>query len=145
LDVVTHPADMPAVARRLEASPQATYVIEHTGWPLVANDPAHAKQWREGIRILASSGPNVHCKLSGLAMTLHTFDVEVLRPWIDQAIDAFGIGRCMFGSNFPVDALFGDLSSLIRSYDAITAPLGAAAQRQLFSENARAVYGKARA
>lgn len=140
-DVVTHPDEMLAVVRALAKRPDATYVIEHTGWPLVADDPAHTRLWRDGMRALAELGPNVHCKLSGLAMTLHTFDVEQQRPWLEYAIEVFGPERCLFGSNFPVDALFGDLASLIRTYAAVSSPLGPDAQAKLFSANARAVYG----
>jgi predicted TIM-barrel fold metal-dependent hydrolase len=139
-DVVTHPAAMAAVAHRLEASPDATYVIEHTGWPLFEDDGAHTAQWREGMRMLAAAGPHVHCKLSGLPMTLHRFDVAALRPWLEHALEVFGADRCLFGSNFPVDAMFGDLPSLLRSYQAITEPLGRAAQAKLFVDNARAIY-----
>jgi L-fuconolactonase len=140
-DVVTHPDEMLAVVRQLAKQPDATYVVEHTGWPLVADDPAHTLLWRDGMRALAGLGPNVHCKLSGLAMTLHTFDLEAQRPWLEYALEVFGPDRCLFGSNFPVDALFGDLASLIRTYDAVSSPLGAEAQAKLFSGNARAVYG----
>lgn len=139
-DVVTHPDEMITVAHRLEAHPSVTFVIEHTGWPLVADHAAHTRAWREGIRALAASGPGVYCKLSGLAMTLHTVDPEVLRPWIENAIDVFGVDRCLFGSNFPVDAMFGRFEDMIEAYAAITAPLGSDAQAKLFSDNTRAVY-----
>lgn len=139
-DVLTHPDEMAVVARRLEDHPAVTFVIEHTGWPLVGDDEAHARVWRDGMRALAASGPQVYCKLSGLAMTLHTFETEVLRPWIEYAVEVFGVDRCLFGSNFPVDALSGNFADMIVSYAAITAPLGPRAQAKLFSDNARAVY-----
>ncbi|MCW2527578.1 MAG: hypothetical protein JWM76_2438 [Pseudonocardiales bacterium] len=139
-DAVTHPEEMPALAAQLGRNPDATVVIEHTGWPLRAGDPAHSEQWRRGMRALAEVSGNVHCKVSGLAMTLGTFDVGAMRPWIEFALEAFGVDRCFFGSNFPVDAMFGDLTTLLSSYATITAPLGGAAQTALFSENARRVY-----
>jgi L-fuconolactonase len=139
-DVVTHPDEMASVATRLEAHPSATFVIEHCGWPLLADDAAHTRAWRAGMRALAASGPDVYCKLSGLAITLHTFDTEALRPWIEYAIEVFGVDRCLFGSNFPVDAMFGNFADLIQAYAEITASLGTQAQAKLFSANTRAVY-----
>jgi L-fuconolactonase len=139
-DVMTHPDEMPLVAERLEAHHGMTFVIEHTGWPLSAEDPEHVQKWRTGLATLASSGPRVYCKLSGLAMTLHTFDPDVLRPWIEYAVEVFGVDRCLFGSNFPVDALFGDFTAMIHAYSSITAGLGVAARTKLFSANAREVY-----
>ncbi|MBJ7336781.1 amidohydrolase family protein [Mycolicibacterium sp.] len=139
-DVVTHPDEMATVAETLETHPSVTFVVEHTGWPLVADDATHTRAWRAGMQALAASGTHVYCKLSGLAMTLHTFDTEALRPWIEYAIDVFGVDRCLFGSNFPVDAMFGTFADLIQAYATITAPLGAQAQAKLFSGNTRAVY-----
>lgn len=139
-DIVTHPDEMTAVAKRIEAHQSMTFVIEHAGWPLVRDGPAHARRWREGMRALAGSGPAVYCKLSGLAITLHSFDIEAQRPWLEYAIDVFGVDRCLFGSNFPVDAMFGTFAEMISTYDVITAPLGPYAQAKLFTDNARAVY-----
>jgi L-fuconolactonase len=139
-DVVAHPDRMVEVAERLAERPTGTYVLEHTGWPLRADDPDHTAQWRDGMARIAASGPDVWCKLSGLAMTLHTFDPATMRPWLETALEVFGPERCFFGSNFPVDAMFGDLSTLLESYAEVSAPLGAAVQEQLFCTNAQAVY-----
>jgi predicted TIM-barrel fold metal-dependent hydrolase len=64
----------------------------------------------------------------------------VLAPWLEHAIDAFGIDRCMFGSNFPVDGMHGSFDELFTAYSAVTAGLGVAAQDRLFAVNAEIVY-----
>ena len=65
--------------------------------------------WTEGIDALGGLGGNVLCKLSGLAMPLGSMAADVLAPWLEHAIDAFGVDRCMFASNFPVDGIHGTL------------------------------------
>src|SRR6266404_1291554 len=48
---------------------------------------------------------NTTLKLSGFAMFDHRWTVESFRPYVLEAIDAFGTGRCLFASNFPIDRL----------------------------------------
>ena len=58
--------------------------------------------WLSGIKLL-SSFDNVVVKLSGFGEFNSKWTEETIRPLILNAIDNFGVGRCMFGSNFPVD------------------------------------------
>ena len=48
---------------------------------------------------------------------------DVLAPWVEYAIEAFGVDRCLFASNFPVDGLHGSFDQLYSSYAAVTADL----------------------
>jgi predicted TIM-barrel fold metal-dependent hydrolase len=89
---------------------------------------------------LASLGNNVNCKLSGLAMPLGTMDAEVFRRWVEYSLEVFGIDRCFFASNFPVDGMHGTFDDLYGTYDLLTADLGADARNKLFATNAARVY-----
>ena len=64
----------------------------------------------------------------------------MLRPWLEHCIDAFGEDRCMFASNFPVDAMHGTFDELYSAFDEITARLDDAARDKLFAANAERVY-----
>jgi L-fuconolactonase len=138
-DLVVHPDDMVEVAESLRRYDTLTVVVEHTGWPL-SEDREHFEVWHEGISRLADLGDRVHCKLSGLAMTLNRFDVDALRPWTDHCINAFGDTRCFFASNFPVDGMAGSYDELYTAYDKLTASLSRAARERLFATNAERVY-----
>jgi predicted TIM-barrel fold metal-dependent hydrolase len=138
-DLVVHPDGMAAEADALARFPSLTVVVEHTGWPL-ALDAAHAQQWRDGMARLADLGERVHCKLSGLVMTVNEMSVAALRPWIEGAIEIFGVDRCFFASNFPVDGLFGTFDQLYGVYDEITAHLAPGERDRLFATNAERVY-----
>ena len=63
------------------------------------------------------------CKLSGLAMPFGSMRVDTLEPWITYAIAAFGVDRCLFASNFPVDAVHGTFDELYTTFSDITAGL----------------------
>ena len=69
--------------------------------------------WLESIRALATC-PNVVVKLGGLGLPFLGLGfaqvpkpldsvalAQVIRPWLEPGIDAFGPARCMFESNFP--------------------------------------------
>jgi L-fuconolactonase len=114
-------------------------VVEHTGWPRSGSDAEFA-MWKEGIRALADLGPEVVCKLSGLAMPLETMQRDKLAPWLEYAIDIFGVDRCMFASNFPVDATFGSFDDLYETFSAVTAGLDAPSREKLFAATAERVY-----
>lgn len=114
-------------------------IVEHTGWPRSGDDDEHTT-WLRGLTALARVGPNVHCKLSGLAMPLGTMDPAVLAPWIEPAIELFGVDRCFFASNFPVDGLHGTLDQLWTAYAELTAGCSPADRDKLFASNAERTY-----
>ena len=137
-DVMAHPPELAAAAATLADWGDLTVVIEHTGWPR-ENTPDEYALWKAGMTALAGLD-NVHCKLSGLAMPLSSMDPEVFRPWIEFALEAFGVDRCFFASNFPVDSTHGTFDDLYSTFDALTADLADAAREQLFATNAERVY-----
>jgi L-fuconolactonase len=135
-DLVAHPHEVPAYRALLDRVPGLTVVVEHAGWPERADE---FPQWRQAITTLAQR-PGTYCKLSGLAMTLHSVSLDAQRPWLEAAIEAFGAQRCMFASNFPVDSLFGTFGRLYATYEAVAGELDAAARQALFAGTARQVY-----
>ena len=138
-ELMIHPDLLAATAKSLERHGDLLVVVEHTGWPRNDSDEERAL-WTEGIDALARLGDNVVCKLSGLAMPLATMTASVLAPWLEHAIDAFGVDRCLFGSNFPVDGMRGTFDELYTSYSAITSGLDEQSRDKLFAANAERVY-----
>ena len=107
--------------------------------PSGLDDPDAIRMWRDGITALASVG-TVHCKLSGLAMAVHTFDPEAQRPFFEHCLTSFGVDRCMFGSNFPVDALYGTFDELMKCHQACLAGLSDTERRQVLATNGERSY-----
>jgi predicted TIM-barrel fold metal-dependent hydrolase len=138
-DLVVHPDGMVDAADGLARFPSLTVVVEHTGWPL-SLDADEARRWRDGMARLAGLGEHVHCKLSGLVMTVNEMSVAALRPWVEGSIEVFGVDRCFFASNFPVDGLYGTFDQLYGVYDEITAGLSTEERDRLFAANAERVY-----
>ena len=138
-ELMAHTDELEASAAALTAWSDLTIVVEHAGWPR-SDTPEEFALWKQGITALAALGDNVWCKLSGLAMPLHSMDGDVLRPWLEHCIDSFGVDRCMFASNFPVDAMHGTFDELYSAYDDATADLGADDRDKLFAANAERLY-----
>ncbi|MGO4859774.1 amidohydrolase family protein [Arthrobacter sp. 2MCAF14] len=83
--------------------PELTVVLDHLGKPPLA-DAAAMDLWRADFRALAEL-PNTVAKVSGLHLPGVPYTAEALRPLWDEALDAFGPGRLMFGSDWPVSTL----------------------------------------
>jgi L-fuconolactonase len=138
-ELMAHPDQLLSAARGLTAYDDLVVVVEHTGWPRSSADEERAL-WKTGMDALAGLGENIVCKLSGLAMPLESMDVDAFRPWIEYAIETFGIDRCMFASNFPVDGRHGTFDELYSTYAAVTDGIDDDSRDKLFATNAERVY-----
>src|SRR6202043_1043916 len=87
---------MPDAAGLARDFPDLTFILLHAG---MAEDRSADgwTLWRSGMRQLAAC-PNVMAKISGLGTFEHACSEASWRPVIEQAVDLFGPGRCLFGS-----------------------------------------------
>lgn len=139
LEVMAHPDRLLDAARGLEAHDDLTVVVEHTGWPRSDTDEERAL-WSEGMAALAGLGPHVHCKLSGLAMSLGRATVEAFAPWFEPALELSGPHRCLFASNFPVEGMHTSLDGLLSVCSELTAGLAPTDRAAVFATTAERVY-----
>ncbi len=140
-DLQLTPPQVPAVIEALASAPDTQIALCHCGSPW-DQTVAGLESWRQGLRLLADSS-NVHCKISGLGMFDHNWSVDSIRPIVESCIEIFGVGRSMFGSNFPVDKLHASYSKVWGAYDEITSGLSEADRQALFVDNAKAFYSLA--
>ena len=82
-------------------SPEQVFVLDHIAKPKIA--AGEMQPWADNLRKLAAF-PNVFCKLSGLVTEadIRNWTPDQLRPYVETVLDAFGPGRVMFGSDWPV-------------------------------------------
>jgi L-fuconolactonase len=138
-ELMAHPDQLLPAAARLERFDELVVVVEHTGWPR-SDAEDERKLWRAGLDALAAIGGNVFCKLSGLAMPFRSMKPAVVGPWLEYAIEAFGVDRCMFASNFPVDSAVGTFDDLYETFSTVTAGLDSGSRDKLFAGNAERVF-----
>lgn len=137
-DLQLTPGQTPRLAEILAMSPHTQIALCHCGSPWDQSESG-LKAWRYGLRLIASL-PNVYCKISGLGMFDHDWTVDSIRPIVESCIEIFGVERCMFGSNFPVDKLHASYTKVWEAFEAITASLSEADQARLFGNTAREFY-----
>jgi predicted TIM-barrel fold metal-dependent hydrolase len=121
-----------------KAFPDMQIILDHTLMP-VDREPKDILGWRNGMARLAEA-PNIACKISGLGMGDWTWTTDSIRPFVLTAIDVFGVDRCMFASNFPVDKLFSSYDTLYMAYKDITKDFSRSERLKLFHDNAQRFY-----
>ena len=137
-DMQLYPHQFAAALDVIKTNPDIQVIVNHAGM-FADRTLAGWRQWRDGVRALAAL-PNIAIKISGLGMLDPKGTLESFRPYVLEILDAFGLQRCMFASNFPVDSLFASYVEVWRVFAAITADLSDDERRGLFSANAERLY-----
>ena len=73
-------------------------------------------------------------------MPLGSMRPDAIAPWIEHALEVFGPDRCMFASNFPVDAMAGTFDELYTGFAAVTSGLDDASRDLVFAGTAERIY-----
>ncbi|MFO1025435.1 MAG: amidohydrolase family protein [Acetobacteraceae bacterium] len=151
-----HP-QLPDAIDLARSFPDTTIILNHVGGVLGVGPYAGRRQeelarWKKDINELAKC-PNVYCKLGGIGMVSFGFDFHerdvppssedlaaAWRIYVEPCIEAFGVDRCMFESNFPPDKQSGGYTELWNAFKRITAKASADEKRALYSGTAAKVY-----
>ena len=137
-DLQVFAPQMEGAARLAAACPRVTFVLQHAG--MLEDLSAEGRsQWREGMARLAAE-PNVVAKLSALGTFLHRNDESHIRDVLTETVGLFGAGRCLFGSNFPIEKLWTDYRSLVDAHRRAASGLTTADREAIFAGTARRVY-----
>ena len=109
-------------------------------------------EWSQSIAALAEC-PNIVMKLGGINMDYSGFGwhenpkppssevlCQVTRRYYETTIAEFGVDRCMFESNFPVDKISCSYQVLWNAFKRITANYSDHERGKLFHDNAKRVY-----
>jgi predicted TIM-barrel fold metal-dependent hydrolase len=118
--------------------PDVPIIINHTALPADRGVDGIAG-WRAAIA-RAAQCPNIALKVSGLGVKGQAWTVEANREIVLAAVEAFGIDRCMFASNFPVDSLCATFEEIFDGFAAIVRDFAPHEQRALFHDNAVRLY-----
>ncbi len=139
------------------AFPDIPIIVDHIGSPLGIGPYAEKRgevyqEWKRGIATLATC-PNVVVKLGGLGMPLCGFGwhervappnstelAEAMAPYYLWCIEQFGVDRCMFESNFPVDKQSYSYTIMWNSFKRISKDFSLEDRAALFHDTAVKVY-----
>ncbi len=140
-----------------KAFPDTTIILDHVGTPLGVGPYAGKrkevfKEWKRGIAALAGCS-NVAVKLGGLGMERCGFGwnkrttppgsaelAQTMAPYFLWCVEQFGVERCMFESNFPVDKESYSFIILWNAFKRISKPFSPGERAALFHDTAVKVY-----
>jgi L-fuconolactonase len=144
LDVNAGTPALPVIARVASEVPALRIVINHVANVRI-DGKAPPDDWLRGMREAAARS-NVYCKVSGLVEGSGRNDgtaplgLAFYRPVLDAVWEMFGPDRVIYGSNWPVSALYADFATvhgIVREYFSAK---GEAAARKYFAGNAHRAY-----
>jgi predicted TIM-barrel fold metal-dependent hydrolase len=140
VELRTPPEGFGTLAELADRWPDVTFVLSHAGLPR-KRTPETLAEWTAAAKTLAER-PNWFCKISALCGGSDPdWTVDSIRPWGRSCLSVFGPDRCMIGTNWPVDRLFGTYLSVVSAMREIFDDLTDGEKRQLFHRNAASLYG----
>ena len=131
-----HMAEAAELARDF---PETRIVVNHAGLP-GARDSETLDAWRAAMAQLAPY-PNVFVKISGIGVRDEAWSAAQQAPIFAGLIADFGVERCLFASNYPVDAIVVELDALWSGFKLLSRKLVPEQRVALFCDNAAALYG----
>jgi len=143
-DILIYGHQLPNTIKMLDALPgDMPMVLDHIAKPVIDADSGKMdRQWEVDLAALAKR-PNVMCKLSGLATEVRgeSWDIQTLRPYVNHALECFGVERLMFGSDWPVCRLRTEYAKWGETLDELLGALSDDERDRVFYRNAQAFYG----
>jgi L-fuconolactonase len=148
---------LPDLIELAYAFPNIQIILDHVGGPLGIGRYAGRRLerfpiWRDNIFALANCS-NVAVKLGGLGVPFGGFEsyrseppatstqlADEWRPYIETCIEAFGVHRCMFESNFPIDSAVCSYAVLWNAFKRIAAGASEDEKAALFGGTATRIY-----
>ncbi len=138
-DLLVFARQLPAALAWIDRHPALPVVLDHIAKPVVQGPPP--TEWRNHIRELARRG-TVHCKFSGVVTEVPgwRWTPELLRPYFEVALEAFGPRRLMFGSDWPVCLVASDYARWFEFVETCVAPLSAPERAAILGGTATTFY-----
>jgi L-fuconolactonase len=117
-DILIFPDQLKFSSELVSQFPDQPFVIDHLAKPYI-NDKK-IDDWRKDMQVMARHG-NVFCKISGMVTEADwkTWKPEEFTPYLDAVVEAFGVERLMFGSDWPVclvAANYRQMLEIVTSY-----------------------------
>jgi L-fuconolactonase len=138
-DICISHIHMANTVRFVRQCPDVRFVLDHIGKPDIKNHLF--EPWASDIKALSKLS-NVTCKISGMITEAdhQNWTKEDLKPYIDHVISCFGIDRVMFGGDWPVATLAGELQEWLKGLTWAVRGCSVDELKKLFHDNAIRIY-----
>ena len=124
----------------VERFPDQPFVLDHLGKPEI-HSGAPSKEWMKKIKALAVN-KNVYAKLSGIFSLSGSSESkkEQIKLFLDFMVDAFGVDRLMFGSDWPVCNVSASYEAALKLVEEHLSGFSDDSKNKIFGENAANFY-----
>ena len=117
-DILIYPRQLPAAIELVQQLPEQRFVIDHMAKPSIQK--RDIAKWAKQMRTIAECH-NVFCKVSGMVTEADwkAWRFDDFKPYLDVVLEAFGVDRIMFGSDWPVclvAASYDQVGNLVAQY-----------------------------
>jgi L-fuconolactonase len=141
-DILIFERHLPQTVDFVDEHPRQLFVVDHVAKPLIA--AGKLEPWATHMRELARR-EHVFCKVSGMVTEADwvgkTVTLEMLRPYLDVVVEAFGPERLMAGSDWPVCLVGTEYGAWFRMLEEYFKGFSEAERVAVFGETASWVYG----
>jgi L-fuconolactonase len=139
-DILIYERQLPQAIEFVDEHPEQVFVLDHIAKPMIA--AGMMEPWTQRMREVGQR-ENVWCKVSGMVTEADWsgWSAETLRPYLDVVVEAFGVGRLMAGSDWPVCLVaseYGRWFEVLRDY---FGGFSEAERDAVFGGTAMEVYG----
>jgi L-fuconolactonase len=141
-DILIYARHLPVASEFVRRFPEQKFVVDHLAKPAIREK--EIERWSADIRAMARN-KNVYCKLSGMLTEADwkNWRPADFKPYLDVVFEAFGTGRLMFGSDWPVCLLAANYSQVKEIIEDYTRDLSGNERDNIFGLNAGRFYGLA--
>lgn len=139
-DILIFGRQLPMTLRFVDRHPEQLFILDHIAKPVIASAKWDS-DWEQGFRELAKR-PNVMCKFSALVTEVRdpSWDIALLGPYWNTALEAFGADRLMFGSDWPVCLLRSTYADWAAAVNVYASELSPSEQAKFWGGNATRAY-----
>jgi L-fuconolactonase len=141
-DILILERHLPQTVDFVDEHPKQLFVVDHVAKPMIA--AGKLEPWATHMRELARR-EHVFCKVSGMVTEADwvgkTVTLEMLRPYLDVVVEAFGPERLMAGSDWPVCLVGTEYGAWFRMLEEYFKGFSEPERVAVFGETASWVYG----
>jgi L-fuconolactonase len=156
-DAMLYHQQIPELTAMARALPELPIILDHYGCMIgvghyAGREAETFREWRTSMAELARC-PNVSVKLGGMGMIIcgaawnehpaPSSSSQLAAAWaplVESCIELFGVDRCMFESNFPVDKGMYSYATLWNAFKRIASRASVNEKAALFRGTAAQIY-----
>ena len=138
-DILIFKDQLQYIPRFVSSFPDQPFIIDHMAKPAIKN--GEIDQWKKDIQGTAQF-ENLSCKISGMVTEADwkNWKKENFKPYLDVIVEAFGINRIMFGSDWPVCLVAASYSEMLNIVEDYFSSFSKDEQEKFFALNAARFY-----